>query len=159
AVEAVAIDARRRERLHADALGAADDRVEELFTLRLGELLRVVEEGERPDFRAAERLVVEQHAGDEERSRERAAAGLVGADDVAGADPPVEAKKLLARPPPRRRALRTLLQARTRARARARARARLQLRAPRRRALRRPRPLPRELLRKLPRGSRRHRPR
>jgi len=91
-VKAVAVDPRRRERLDADPFRTADDSLEELLALLPRELLRVVQERERPHLRAAQRLVVEQDAGDEERPGQRPAPRLVGADDVAGADAPVEAK-------------------------------------------------------------------
>ena len=55
-----------------DPLGAGDDRAEELLAPLGRTLLRVVQERERADAVVAQRGVVEQDAGDDERPGERA---------------------------------------------------------------------------------------
>ena len=74
----------------------ADDRAKQLLPLRLGQLLRVVQQRERANAVVAQGLVVEQDAGDDERPRKRTAAGLVDSRHEACAEPSVEAKKALA---------------------------------------------------------------
>ena len=59
-------------------------------------LLGVVQPRERPYPSAAQRLVVEEHAGDDERACERAASRLVRARDVADAEAPIVCEKPLA---------------------------------------------------------------
>ena len=62
----------------------------------MGQLLGVVEVGERPDLVVAQTVVVEQHAGDDERPGERPAARLVRTRDEARAEPAVEPEEPLA---------------------------------------------------------------
>ena len=65
------------------------------FDRRL-DLLRVVQQRQRTHPVALQELVVEQHAGDDERPGERAASGLVGACDEPGAEPAVVLEEALA---------------------------------------------------------------
>jgi hypothetical protein len=95
-VQAVAIDRVGGDDANRDPLGAADDRSEELFPVGRGDLLRVVQQPERTDAVIAEAGVVEQHAGDDQRTGQGAPAGLVSTGDVAGAELAVEAKELLS---------------------------------------------------------------
>src|SRR5262249_33562060 len=78
-VEAVSVDVRRRDDAYGYAFRARDDSVEQLLAAIVRALLRVVEEGERPDAVLAERAVVEQNAGNDERACERSASSLVRA--------------------------------------------------------------------------------
>ena len=64
----------------------------EPFALVGIDLLRVVQEGERPDAMAPERPVVEEDAGDDERACERAAARLVGPRDEPRLETPIVAE-------------------------------------------------------------------
>ena len=75
-----------------------DDRVQRLALLG-GPLLGVVEVAERAAVAQREPLVVEQDRGGDQRARERAAPGLVGAGDEARAELAVEAEQP-RRPPP-----------------------------------------------------------
>ena len=95
-MEAAPIDLVRREHANDDSLGAADDRAVELVAPVGRHLLRVVQERERPDAVVAQARVVEQHSGDDERTGERAAAGLVRSRDEARPEPAVEPEQLLA---------------------------------------------------------------
>src|SRR3990170_3641128 len=74
AVEAVAVDVRRGDHPHADAGCATEDSAEELLTVCRGDLLRVVQRGERAHAMVAQAVVVEQDAGDHERPGQRASA-------------------------------------------------------------------------------------
>ena len=74
AMQPVAVDHRGRVDVHRDALGAREDRVVQLVAHRLADLLRVVQQRERPDAVVAQAVVVEQHARDDERPGERPAA-------------------------------------------------------------------------------------
>jgi hypothetical protein len=89
AVEAGAVDLARGDDANADLRGAAHHRVKELLALFVSDLLRVVQPGERANSRAAQRVVVEKDAGDDERARKRAAPRLVHARDVPDAEAPV----------------------------------------------------------------------
>ena len=60
------------------------------------DLLRVVQQGERPRSMAVQRCVVEQDAGDDERARQRSPARLVGTGDEAHAEPAVVAEEPLS---------------------------------------------------------------
>ena len=96
-MEAVPIDGAHRNDPDADRGCAHADGLEEHLALLDRDLLRVVERCERPDARAAERLVVEEHlkrrAGPAQRaSRVR----LVGARDEAHAELAIESEKTLA---------------------------------------------------------------
>ena len=74
---------------------AGEDGVVEPLALLGLDLLRVVQERQRPDPVTAERGVVEQHARDDERPRERAAPGLVRPRDEPHVEPAVEAEESL----------------------------------------------------------------
>ena len=60
-------------------VGTSRDRAEELLALRRVDLLRVVQEAERPDSVVVQALVVQEHACGDERPGQAAAAGLVRA--------------------------------------------------------------------------------
>jgi hypothetical protein len=81
AVEAGAVDLADGHDPDADRGGASYDRVEQRLALLVRHLLRVVEPRESANARAAERLVVEEHTGDDQRAGERPATRLVGARD------------------------------------------------------------------------------
>jgi hypothetical protein len=70
--------------------------VEERLALVGGHLLGVVQQRERPHARTAQRSVVEEHAGDDERSSERPSPGLVRARDIADAEASIEPEETLA---------------------------------------------------------------
>ena len=61
-----------------------------------GDLLRVVQQGQRPNAVTAQRRVVEQDAGNDERAGERSATGLIRTRDEAHTEPPVVREKTLA---------------------------------------------------------------
>jgi hypothetical protein len=90
-VEAVPVDLAVRDDAHRDSFGAADDGAEELLPPLRGALLRVVEESERADAVIAQRAVVEEDAGDDERACERPASRLVGPGDEPRAKASIEA--------------------------------------------------------------------
>jgi len=92
----VAIDLARGDDTDGDALGARDDRPKELLPLGRGHLLGVVQTRERADAVVPEAGVIEQDAGDDERTGKRAATCFVGAGDVSDAELPVIPKELLA---------------------------------------------------------------
>ena len=71
---------------------AQHERVELLARLG-GVLLGVVQAAQRAAVRQGQALEVEQHGGGDQRARERAAAGLVGAGHVAAAELPVEGEQ------------------------------------------------------------------
>ena len=77
---------------HRASGGAQHERVELLARLR-GVLLGVVEAGQRAPVGQGQALEVEQHGRRHQRAREPAAAGLVGAGDVAAADVAVEGEQ------------------------------------------------------------------
>jgi hypothetical protein len=95
-VEADSVDLRRRHRANDNPLRAAEHGAVELLTLRLAALLRVVEACERPHPVVAQLRVVEQHAGHEQRPRQRSSPRLVGACDEARTELAIELKKLPA---------------------------------------------------------------
>ena len=97
AVQAVAVDDCRRNHPHRDAGRARGDGPEELLPPRRIDLLRVIEETERANAVVAQALVVEQHAGRDERPGEAAAPGLVRARHEADAESAVEGEELAAR--------------------------------------------------------------
>ena len=97
-VQPVAVDHPGREHVHRDALRAREHRAIELVARRLVDLLRVVQQRERTHAVVAQRGVVEEHAGDDERACERSASRLVGARDEPHAEIAVVAKELLAGP-------------------------------------------------------------
>jgi hypothetical protein len=80
----------------ADPCRAADHGAEELLSRGRGDLLRVVQERERPYPRPAEVLVVEEHACDDERTGERAATGLVRTGNEPHPEAAIEREKSLA---------------------------------------------------------------
>ena len=69
-VEPTGVDLVRRDDSHGHPGRAPEHRVVEALALGRVDLLGVVEERERPDAVTPERLVVEQHAGDDEGSCE-----------------------------------------------------------------------------------------
>jgi len=77
AVQTIAVDRVGGDDANRDALGAADDRAEELFPVRRRDLFGVVQQPEWPDAVIAEAGVVEQHPGDDQRPGQRAASGLI----------------------------------------------------------------------------------
>jgi hypothetical protein len=89
-MEAPSVDLPRRDRADADLRGAADDGAKQNLPPRGAHLLRIVEQRERADAVVAQAFVVEQHPGDDERPRERTAAGLVRSGYEAGAEAPVK---------------------------------------------------------------------
>src|SRR5581483_11169402 len=95
-VQSVAIDYRCRKDANRDPLCATHDRPVELVAGLWVDLLRVVQERERPDAMVGEAFVVEQHARDDERPRQRPAARPAGAGDEPPAERPVEPEQLLA---------------------------------------------------------------
>ena len=97
AVQADTVDLARRDHAHRDRGGAADDRAEQLLSGVRRDLLGVVQRGERANAMTAEMLVVEHHARDDERPRQRAAPRLVGACDVADVELSIEPKEPLTR--------------------------------------------------------------
>src|SRR5207247_6402537 len=101
AVQPVPVDHTRRVDAHGDARGAGDDGSEELLATLRCHLLRVVQERERPDAVVAEARIVEQDAGADERTGERAATGLVRPGDEPRGEAAIEPKQPLAgRPGP-----------------------------------------------------------
>src|SRR5713226_1797516 len=94
-MEPVAVDHSRREDVHGHTLGAREHGEVELLARRLVDLLRVVQQGERPHAVVAQALVVEQHTGDDERPGERTTARLVRTGDEADAETAVEAEEPL----------------------------------------------------------------
>ena len=97
AMETVPVDHRRREDPNRDPRRAAENHPVELLAPRRVDLLRVVQERERPDLVVAKALEVEQHAGDDERPCERPAPRLVGPGDEADAEAPIEARAACVR--------------------------------------------------------------
>ena len=69
-MQALSVDLGRRDRLHRDLGRAAEHGAEELLSLLRAHLLRVVQRGERTNAMVAERVVIEQDAGDDERACE-----------------------------------------------------------------------------------------
>jgi hypothetical protein len=78
-MEAVRVDLACRDRPYRDFRGAGEDGVEQLVAARRSQLLRVVEQRERPDAMVAQALVVQQHARDDERPGKGAPSRLVRA--------------------------------------------------------------------------------
>ena len=74
-------------------LGRAQHRRVELLAPLGLHLLRVVQAGERAAVRARERLVVDQDRGGDQRPGQAAPPGLVGAGDLAAAEPAVEGEE------------------------------------------------------------------
>ncbi len=86
-VQPVAVDRRRRDHADRDPLGAARNRSEQRLTTLVRDLLRVVQEPERPDGVVAQLLVVEEHARHDERPRKAAASRLVRTRDETNPEP------------------------------------------------------------------------
>jgi len=80
-MEPVRVDLAGRDRPHRHLRATRQDGTEQPLPPGRCELLGVVQQRERPDAMVAEPLVVEQHAGDDERPCERTAARFVGAGD------------------------------------------------------------------------------
>jgi hypothetical protein len=97
-VEAVAIDAARRPHRHGDTDGGANDRGIELLALLLGLLLGVVEARQGEALRPADPLEIDQDAGGEQWTGQRAAAGLVDPRDETATEGAVEAEEAGRRP-------------------------------------------------------------
>jgi hypothetical protein len=66
-MQPVGVDLAGRDRAHRDPLRAADHGAKQRLTARRRQLLRIVEERERPDTVVAKARVVEQDTGDDER--------------------------------------------------------------------------------------------
>ena len=98
AVHAAAVDLARRRDDHADARGAREDGLVELLALCERARLRVVELRERRAHAALQAPVVEEHAGRDERARERAATRLVGARDERHAERAIVTQQPVAGP-------------------------------------------------------------
>ncbi len=67
----------------------------ELLALVRGDLLRVVQDRERPHPMIPQAVEVEEHAGDHERAGERASTCLVRAGHEAHPEPAIEAEEAL----------------------------------------------------------------
>jgi hypothetical protein len=96
AVQPRSVDLARRHDSHADRRGACYDGREELLALVRRHLLRVVQHRERSNARPTEKLVIEQHPGDDERPCERSATGFVGTGHEAHAETSIEPEETLA---------------------------------------------------------------
>ena len=96
-MQAVGVDHRRRDDAHRDARRAARDRAEKPCALVRGELLRVVQDRERPHLVVAQDVVVEEDGRGHERPGETSAPGLVGPGDEARPEPAIEIEELPAR--------------------------------------------------------------
>ncbi len=89
AMQTRAVDLESRNDSNADLRGTAEHRAEERLALFGGNLLGVVQPGKRTDPGPVERLVVEEHPGNDERPCEGAATCLVGARDIPDTEAPV----------------------------------------------------------------------
>jgi hypothetical protein len=100
-VQPAPVDAAHAADRHGNARrGAEDGRIERLALL-LGALLRIVELSEGATVPETERPVVDQDCGCDQRSGQRASAGLVGTGDEPGPELAIEAKQASrATPPP-----------------------------------------------------------
>src|SRR5207302_2248219 len=81
---------------HLHALGTAQNAAEEDVALVGRALLRIVEEAQRTHLVVSQAAVVEQNPGDDQRTGERTAPGLVSSGDPACSEPAVELQELLA---------------------------------------------------------------
>ena len=95
-MEAVPIDRADGDDSDADRGRTRTDGLVQHFTLLDRDLLRVVQGRERPDARAAQRVVVEEDAGDDERPCERPASCLVRTRDEPHVELPIESEEALA---------------------------------------------------------------
>ena len=77
AVESVPVDVARRDHAHRHLRRRVEHGPEQHLAHLGIDLLRVVQQGERPGAVAVQRLVVEEDAGDDERACERSSARLV----------------------------------------------------------------------------------
>jgi hypothetical protein len=89
-VETAAVDLGRRDHPDGDRERAGHHAGEDLLALVGRELLRVVQPGKRANAVIAKPVVVEQDAGDDERSRQAPAPGLVDSRDEAEPELAVE---------------------------------------------------------------------
>jgi len=80
-MQAVGVDLARRHGANRNLGRTAEDSLKQLLPAGGGELFRVVQKRQRPNAMVAQALVVEQHAGDDERPRERAPARFVRTGD------------------------------------------------------------------------------
>ena len=96
-MQAVAVDLGGRDHLRTTRSAQPSTAAEQLLALLRRDLLRVVQQRERADAVVAQAGVVEQDSGDDERARERTAAGLVGARDEACAELAIEAEEAVNR--------------------------------------------------------------
>ena len=94
-MQPVAVDVARRDHAHGDALGAREHRAVEILALGSEHCFESFRYVERPHAVVLQARVVEEHARDDERPRERAAPGLVGAGDEPCAEPAVELQEAL----------------------------------------------------------------
>ena len=69
-VQPDAVDLAGRDDLHGDAGRTVQHGTEQLLAILGRDLLRVVQLGERPDAMVAQRVVVEENAGNDERAGE-----------------------------------------------------------------------------------------
>src|SRR5262245_40752114 len=99
AVQPVAVDRPDGHDPNADRRGARSDGLEERLALLDRDLLGVVQPCERAHAGTTQRLIVEEHARDDERPGERATARLVRTRDVADAELAVEPEETLAAGP------------------------------------------------------------
>jgi hypothetical protein len=96
AMKAVEVDRPHRHDPNADRRRARADGLEERLALGHRYLLRVVQRREAPDPRAAERSIVEEDTGDDERPGKRAPTGLVGTRHEAHIELAIEPEESLA---------------------------------------------------------------
>ena len=96
AVQTVPVDLAGRDDAHRYVRRGVEDGAQKQLAHLGIDLLRVVQQGERPRSTAVQRRVVEEDAGDDERPCERASTRLVGTRDEADAEPPVETQESLS---------------------------------------------------------------
>ncbi len=94
-VQTRTVDLEGRHHANVDLRGRADDCVEERLTLLRRDLLGVVQPGKRTHPGTAEQLVVEEHAGNDERAGEGTPPSLVSTRDEANAEAPIMCEKPL----------------------------------------------------------------
>ncbi len=95
-VEAAAVDPRRRADHDAGPRRRPQHAGEHLQARLLGHLLGVVDAAEDAPVADREALVVEEDGGGDQRARQAAAPGLVGARDEAVVEPAIEVEEPLA---------------------------------------------------------------
>ena len=96
-MQPVAVDDGRRDDPDCNPLRAPGDGPEERFALIVRQLLRVVQQRERPDAVIAQAHVVEENGRRHERPGEASTPRLVRSCDEAHAEPAVEGEQLAAR--------------------------------------------------------------